>query len=217
MDNDIIKQTENWIKQVVIGLLETEGALFDECAKQERKAISDFLDLGVGVLLFHKASVLVPTPPVEIVDENSDPPAIPPPVYRTIISLSQKSPEDSISVYIIRTQTGPIPNIKSQTEAASIMPNFVEIAYFSGQPLAMLESAITEVYLPLLCNLNEIVLDDDKKKNVFKSDIVIMMQRFASQISHTSQQLVSEIRLKIPEGNCNANNRSNELVVKSNQ
>ena len=207
----------SWIKQVVIGLLETEGALFDECAKQERKAISDFLDLGVGVLLFHKASVLVPTPPVEIVDENSDPPAIPPPVYRTIISLSQKSPEDSISVYIIRTQTGPIPNIKSQVEAASIMPNYVEFAYFSGQPLAMLESAITEVYLPLLCNLNEIVLDDDKKKNVFKSDIVIMMQRFASQISHTSQQLVSEIRLKIPEGNCNANNRSNELVVKSNQ
>jgi hypothetical protein len=100
------------------------------------------------------------------------------------------------SVYFVRSQAGVIPIPKNSFDADNTLPKWLEIGYFSGHALNMLEQAISEVYLPLLCNL-ELVdkpsgAADDKKGHEFKADFVATMQKFASQISHTSQQIVCD-------------------------
>lgn len=102
-------------------------------------------------------------------------------------------------MYFVRNQKGQIPVPKTKFEADTALPKWLEIGYFSGHALTMLEQAISEVYLPLLCNLEVIekpVGDaDDKKTHEYKTDFVATMQKFASQISHTSQQIVGEFSL----------------------
>lgn len=93
----------------------------------------------------------------------------------------------------------------------------------------MLEQAISEVYLPLLCNMDFTDASDsaraqpsddshtsgseeaaataedmaatrvNERMDGYKSEFVITMQKFASHISHTTQQIAGETRLKIPD------------------
>lgn len=99
------------------------------------------------------------------------------------------------SVYFVRNKRGHIPVPKAADEANSVLPKWLEIGYFSGQALLMLEQAISEVYLPLLCSTN---FGNEEKEGV-KADFVVTMQKFASQISHTCQQIAGETRLQIPD------------------
>jgi hypothetical protein len=109
----------------------------------------------------------------------------------------QKLPDNhgqANSVYFVRNMAGVIPVPKTKYEADNMLPKWLEIGYFSGHALNMLEQAISEVYLPLLCNLEMVDKPgdaDDKKGHEYKADFVATMQKFASQISHTSQQIVS--------------------------
>lgn len=112
----------------------------------------------------------------------------------------------------------------SQFPAANAtLPTYLEIGYFSGHALHMLEQVLAEVYIPLLSNIDfaaeraaavqapEGELPDEHaraegvpigpsdKTDGLKSEFVTSIQKFASQISHTAQQVASETRLKIPE------------------
>jgi dynein heavy chain, axonemal len=96
----------------------------------------------------------------------------------------------------------------------------LEIGYFANTALRMLEQALQEVYLPLISNAEfeaeefkrspndkENSEKEHKSKSIqaagkfvnLKSDMVLTVQRFTSQISHIVQQVAGETRLKIPE------------------
>ena len=89
------------------------------------------------------------------------------------------------------------------------MPSFLEIGYLSGHALIMLEQVISEIYLPMLSNMQfekkDTTNSNDKsagkvlKYESLKSDLVVSVQKFANQISQFSQQVEGEHRLKIPE------------------
>eukprot|EP00842_Homolaphlyctis_polyrhiza_P003630 jgi/Hompol1/4268/HPOL_001758-RA len=121
------------------------------------------------------------------------------------------------SIYFLRHKPGAIPMPKSSTDAATTMPNFIEIGYFSGHALMMLEKVLQEVYLPLFSATDFSTLRDkyesaeestiersssdlgNTKYEDIKSELLVTMQRFTSQIAHTVQQVAGETRLKIPE------------------
>jgi dynein heavy chain len=105
-------------------------------------------------------------------------------------------------------------------DAASIMPSYLEMGYLSGHALLMLEQVLSEIYLPLLTNLDlsTTVLGDASSKEKsreqdkkgedgvslekgesLKADLVVSVQKFANQVSHFSQQVSGGSRLKIPE------------------
>ncbi|KAJ3224095.1 Dynein heavy chain 10, axonemal [Clydaea vesicula] len=125
----------------------------------------------------------------------------------------QKLPEkfgEVNSVYFVKNLSGAIPVPKSPLEAEMGLAKWLDIGYFSGQALIMLEQAMNEVYIPLLCNMDSEEKQNEeseaeakektvKKQNDVKSDFAVCMQKFASQISHTSQQIAGETRLKIPD------------------
>ncbi|KAI9009714.1 dynein heavy chain and region D6 of dynein motor-domain-containing protein [Gaertneriomyces semiglobifer] len=121
------------------------------------------------------------------------------------------------AVYFLRNKAGPIPYPKSAAEAQIVLPDWLEIGYISGHALLMLEQVLSEVYLPLL---NNISIGDDRqtskadglgdgspaedrsqqpKAETLKADLTISLQKFASQIAHTAQQVSSETRLNIPD------------------
>lgn len=107
------------------------------------------------------------------------------------------------------------------TESQILMPKWLELGYFSGHALVMLEQVLLEVYLPLLNNtdFNEPMssttlagetsqIPDGRsgetdrggqKGEGLKSEFVVSMQKFASQIAHTAQQVAGKTRLKIPD------------------
>ena len=87
----------------------------------------------------------------------------------------------------------------------------------------MLEQAITEVYLPLLCNFDfnsqgpstqdkkDSTINKVNKSDDAKSEFIILMQKFASQINTTVSQIAGETRLKIPDEVLNMQlNKDNE-------
>ncbi|KAJ3299892.1 Dynein heavy chain 10, axonemal [Borealophlyctis nickersoniae] len=123
------------------------------------------------------------------------------------------------SVYFFRNMRGPIPIPKSVTDAQITLPKWLELGYFSGHALLMLEQVLSEVYLPLLSTIDFAEPEAVRTKEVaapaeappiaepstmaknegLKSEFVVSLQKFASQISHTAQQIAGETRLKIPE------------------
>ncbi|KAJ3134855.1 Dynein heavy chain 10, axonemal [Physocladia obscura] len=131
------------------------------------------------------------------------------------------------SIFFLKNYIGPVPIPHSADEAESSMPEYFEIGYFSGHALIMLERVLTEIYLPLLnkteraipANLPSlgpkitqaitvaVAAENDTSKHKvssakedhLKSEFVICMQKFASQISHTAQQVAGDTKLQIPE------------------
>lgn len=144
-------------------------------------------------------------------EENTTAPAMVPSVQATVkeeyrlCMWLQKLPDNHgllNSVYFVRNLPGAIPLTKSAIESSNVLPKWLEIGYFSGHALNMLEQAISEVYLPLLCNMQvidkpEADASEDKKTHEYKADFVATMQKFASQIAHTSQQIVSSCPILI--------------------
>ncbi|KAI8922930.1 hypothetical protein BC831DRAFT_55734 [Entophlyctis helioformis] len=106
---------------------------------------------------------------------------------------------------------------RSAADASAIMAQFLEIGYFSGHALLMLESVLVQVYLPMLSATDLAAFRDKEdaskegtlerasadlgttKYDDIKSELLVTMQRFTSQIAHTVQQVAGETRLKIPE------------------
>ncbi|KAJ3018931.1 Dynein heavy chain 10, axonemal [Thoreauomyces humboldtii] len=133
------------------------------------------------------------------------------------------------SVYFLRNKAGPVPQPRSADDAQATLPTWLEIGYFSGHALLMLEQVLSEVYIPLLNNIdfaadaasadqaagqtkqpvpipsrgeaghNAMAIDVSGPPPGTKSEFVTSLQKFASQISHTVQQVASETRLKIPD------------------
>ncbi|KAJ3144485.1 Dynein heavy chain 10, axonemal [Geranomyces variabilis] len=129
------------------------------------------------------------------------------------------------SVYFLRNKPGAIPQPRSLEDAHNTLPAWLEIGYFSGHALLMLEQVLSEVYIPLLNNIDfaaEHAAADQAAGQASttsapavtnataaaaeatasqgtKSEFVTSLQKFASQIAHTVQQVASETRLKIPE------------------
>lgn len=86
-----------------------------------------------------------------------------------------------------------------------------EIGFLSGHTLRMLEQVISEVYLPLLTADQDVSTNALEKSmpqaigkaavglsDTAKNELAITMQKFASQINHTIQQVAGEVRLKVP-------------------
>ncbi|TPX78384.1 hypothetical protein CcCBS67573_g00352 [Chytriomyces confervae] len=163
-------------------------------------------------------------------------------LHMCIESLPEKAAEVN-SIYFLKNLPGSVPMPHSIEDAATSMPKYFEIGYFSGHALRMLERVLTEVYLPLLNNVDEraagatnaasndtqsrkpgaaAAAEGDKsrhkpqatdasaataasgggnglKDDHLKSEFVISMQKFASQIAHTAQQVAGETKLQIPE------------------
>ncbi|KAJ3091388.1 Dynein heavy chain 10, axonemal [Quaeritorhiza haematococci] len=114
-------------------------------------------------------------------------------------------------------------------EAQTVLPKWLEVGYFSGHALIMLEQAISEVYLPLLSNAPELGgsgpsssaqppggsgAGQDTSTSAptpsaapasvlsgNKSEFVVTLQKYATHIAHTAQQVAgeTETRLKIPD------------------
>ncbi|TPX54389.1 hypothetical protein PhCBS80983_g05954 [Powellomyces hirtus] len=166
-------------------------------------------------------AAVVPSPPAEVYITRES--------YRLHMCV-QNVPEQVAevnSVYFLRNKIGPIPFMKSMEDAQATLPNWLEIGYFSGHALLMLEQVLSEVYIPLLSNIDfaasRAVADqaagttaappppthappaadtsghESSQALGIKSDFVTSLQKFASQISHTVQQVASETRLKIPD------------------
>ncbi|TPX63919.1 hypothetical protein SpCBS45565_g06282 [Spizellomyces sp. 'palustris'] len=102
----------------------------------------------------------------------------------------------------------------------------IETVHPSGDDLLMLEQLLSEIYIPLLSQIDlgdehdsathargsdvsgpEHMQDEQTvngaagtdKSEGLRTELVVSIQKFASQISHTAQQVSSETRLKIPE------------------
>ncbi|KAJ3097104.1 Dynein heavy chain 10, axonemal [Phlyctochytrium planicorne] len=123
--------------------------------------------------------------------------------YRLCLS-THKLPEkiaEVNSIYFIKNFAGAIPFPKSA------------IGYLSNQALTMLEQVMSEVYIPLLSTTDFAAAKTKEptdgnfgqqelpvaKSEGFKTEFVVSFQKFASQISHTAQQVAGDTRLKMPE------------------
>lgn len=142
----------------------------------------------------------------------------------TRINMSLESlPEkiaDMNSIYFLRNQSGSIPIPANANDAASLMPNYVEIGYLSGHVLLMLEQVLSEIYLPLLSNSSEKVEDPEKnlgKDTSLKADLVVSIQKFATQVSHFSQQVTGGNRLNIPQELYSLKNTEIDEAAKNSQ
>ena len=102
------------------------------------------------------------------------------------------------------------------------LPKVFEFGHFCGHTLRMLEQVISEIYLPLVSVQHEVTLEDSDEavgatrattgtedprnataksvglSDTAKNELIITMQKFASQINHTMQQVAGEVRLKVP-------------------
>ncbi|KAJ3321068.1 Dynein heavy chain 10, axonemal [Boothiomyces sp. JEL0866] len=147
---------------------------------------------------------------------NSDPKVM---IYETI-SLSmavQNIPEnvvESNAIFFIKNTQGPVPQVSSPASADDILPNYLEIGLFSNQALIMLEQVLQDIIIPLLGNMEISTFQEEKevsgdgqersdpgnsRNEELKAELLITMQRFASHINHTVQQVAGETRLKIPD------------------
>ncbi|KAJ3114591.1 Dynein heavy chain 10, axonemal [Phlyctochytrium bullatum] len=141
--------------------------------------------------------------------------------YRLHLS-TQKLPEkisELNCMYLLKNGAGAIPIPKSAIviEAEMSMSKYLEIGYLSNHALVMLEQVISEIYIPLLSNV-EFVSTKTAKEHVdsantssnvpdiqmtktdgFKTEFVVSIQKFASQVSHTAQQVAGDTKLKIPD------------------
>jgi dynein heavy chain len=105
------------------------------------------------------------------------------------------------------------------------MPHALEIGYFSNHTLVMLEQVINQVYLPLLSDPEIFQADlqrheqatqveankpvsDEKIRNTahetrindsLLAEFNISIQRFASQVTQTVQQVAGDVKLRIPD------------------
>jgi dynein heavy chain len=119
----------------------------------------------------------------------------------SVESLPEKI-ADMNSIYFLRNQSGSIPIPANLDDAGSIMPVYVEIGYLSGHVLLMLEQVLSEIYLPILTNSSGKIEESEKelaKDSALKADLVISIQKFATQVSHFSQQVTGGNRLNIPQ------------------
>ncbi|EGF80533.1 hypothetical protein BATDEDRAFT_25191 [Batrachochytrium dendrobatidis JAM81] len=121
------------------------------------------------------------------------------------------------AIYFLRNSSGPISYPTSANDAANIMSHHLEIGYFSGHALLMLERVLQEIYLPMLSTTDFSDLHDEThdthntamdrsrtdiggaKFDDIKSELLVTMQKFTGQIAHTVQQVAGETRLKIPD------------------
>ncbi len=99
--------------------------------------------------------------------------------------------------------------------AAESMPGHLEVGYLSNQALVMLEQVLEDIYLPLLSNTDFAGFKDQTKESdpgnqtsdiqantrfeELKSELLVTLQKFTSQVAHTVQQVAGETRLQIPE------------------
>jgi dynein heavy chain len=118
---------------------------------------------------------------------------------------------DHNAIYFMRIKPGPIP-VPSQKgssninlESNDVMQEYLDLGYFSNQALLMLEQLLNEIYLPILCKIDLKDINDERGEAVssrfdqLKSELLITMQKFSSQVTHTFQQVAGETRLKIPD------------------
>jgi dynein heavy chain len=88
----------------------------------------------------------------------------------------------------------------------------IDIGYFSSNALQMLEQSLSEIYIPLISN---VAFDQtDSRAETLKSDFLVMLQKFSSQVTHTSQLVLGKNRLQIPADIANLANLEVQLVVK---
>lgn len=120
---------------------------------------------------------------------------------------------DVNAVYFLRNVAGPIPYAKMGENINDIMANALDIGYFSGHSLIMLEQVLSEVYMPLIQNtefddIAQLKAGAEKKEDgsnasktdTIKMEVIVSMQKFVHQISHTAQQVTGETKLNIPDG-----------------
>ncbi|ELU10552.1 hypothetical protein CAPTEDRAFT_221643 [Capitella teleta] len=117
----------------------------------------------------------------------------------------------------------PLPN--SIDEANDQLPAYFEMGLLNDNSLIMLEQIITQVYMPLLSfnqhkngdngNKTPVTGRSDTKetdtkeeakkqkdsyaKSMLRDEFLINMQKFASSITHTIQQIEGEVRLELPD------------------
>ena len=91
----------------------------------------------------------------------------------------------------------------------------IDIGYFSSNALQMLEQSLSEIYIPLISN---VAFDQtDSRAETLKSDFLVMLQKFSSQVTHTSQLVLGKNRLQIPADIANlANNIVSSSISTSN-
>ncbi|KAJ3349859.1 Dynein heavy chain 10, axonemal [Entophlyctis luteolus] len=138
-------------------------------------------------------------------------------LHLCVETLPEKATEVN-SMYFLKNVPDSIPVPQSAEDAERTMPKYFEMGYFSGHALLMLERVLTEIYIPLLNNSEHVAAttaaaplaaaaesDSSKHKTSntkddhLRSEFVVSMQKFASQISHTAQQVAGDTKLQIPE------------------
>ncbi|KAI9188096.1 hypothetical protein H9P43_002487 [Blastocladiella emersonii ATCC 22665] len=154
-----------------------------------------------------------------------------PPVKQIIRLCIQHLPEkiaEVNSIFFIRNTKGAIKEPRSLEDARGTMPLALEIGYFSGHTLVMLEQVIHEVYLPLLSNPTifeaettpaavaavptpvddagaaaaagkALTRRDSGINDNLYTEFYISIQRFATQVTQTVQQVTGDVKLRIPD------------------
>ncbi|RKP21444.1 hypothetical protein ROZALSC1DRAFT_11414, partial [Rozella allomycis CSF55] len=77
-------------------------------------------------------------------------------------------------------------------DANNILPGEFDIGSMNGQLLVTLEQMINEVYLPMLNNIGTGEHDN------FRNEVRLTLNKFATQIGHTVQQVAGDVRIRIP-------------------
>ena len=118
--------------------------------------------------------------------------------------------------YFMRTKPGAIPNtcklssIHSACDSpliasTEVLCEYLQTGHISLDVLADLERLIDAVYFPMLTNSNssDVNLGSQTLVNLemepWKKDLITILRRFSSNLSHISQQLHEEVELKIPK------------------
>lgn len=145
---------------------------------------------------------------------------------RLFVALQQVSSkvEQVNSVYFLRNESGKVkvPKSANAAELEAAMTKCLEMGYFSGHALNMLESLLSEVYLPVLSTVDfktfsansvaasgkavaapaaepSAVASTTSKSDSLKNEFLMSAQKFVSSLSNTAMQVVSQRGLKIPQ------------------
>ncbi|KAI8825885.1 dynein heavy chain and region D6 of dynein motor-domain-containing protein [Fimicolochytrium jonesii] len=174
-----------------------------QAATEEPQPIND----GIAADIPSEEQTLEQSAPTQSTDKPAEPPSSTPvrEAYR-LFMCTQECPDQLTevnSVYFLRNKPGAIPIPSSPEDAEHSLSSWLEIGHFSAHALLMLEHVLSEVYLPLLSQADAPGVAGEQHATApglgARSEFISGLQKFASQISHTVQQVASETRLKIPE------------------
>lgn len=118
--------------------------------------------------------------------------------------------------YFLRNTPNPIPLPTSSTNASSILPKLFELGTISPRPLRTLDTSLRYIYMPLLMAAgqqsaeepSEVIKDAQDRKSqtrlgsrglLLRDELLISVQKFASQIQQTIQQIEGDVKLVMPD------------------